>query len=623
VPIRAPARWLTGLALAVALALATATPVLAHATLLASDPGNGAVLAKAPGQLLLQFDVPVNARLSRASLYERDGSRVAGTSLEPAEGGSSLVVTLPALPNGAYRLAFQVRDDTDLHETGGAIVFGIGEPVDLAPQPVTAAAPSYLETASRWLELGGICLLVGLVAALLVILPSLGRSPACRAERRRLLAIATLACAAVAVGRAGQLAATVGALVHGRASPASYAVVAGSVLTSDSRFALLWLACVGLVCLSAVAAWEAIARRRSRLAGAGLLAASSGLVLVSAQGAHGSNRAGWDPLQVIAGAVHLGAAGLWIGGLLVLAILFAGSLRGGGPTAAVALVALRRFTGLAFLGVGLLLVSGLVLAGRAVVSPASLLSTAYGLTLLAKLAACAVALAVGLRHTLLLSPRPGAGALWPGRLASSLPFEVAAMLVVLWGAAALGATAPATAGVAARNEAPILRTDTSMSLDDLVVSGSLAPAHPGANSLLVQVRGATTTAGRLVSRVEVTLVQPGQPPLRVAGAAAGAGRYEFPQVHVSRPGSMDVAILVTRGDGTVERMTCVWTITRPPAGPRSPLPMRPWAPALNALATALGLALLVFWAGRLLVRRRRPGTRAPAALSRSERGHAD
>lgn len=614
-PIPAPARWLTGLALAGALALATATPVLAHATLLASDPGNGAVLARAPRQLLLQFDVPVNARMSTASLYREDGSRVAGTSLELAEGGSSLAVTLPALPNGAYRLAFQVRDDTDLHETGGAIVFGVGEPVDLAPRPVTAAPPSYLETGSRWLELAGICLLVGLVATLLVILPSLARSPACRAERRRLLAIAALACAAIAVGRAGQLTATAGALVPERAPPASYAAAAQSVLASGSRFGLLWLACVGLVALSAVAAWVAIAHRRSRLAGAGLLAVSSGLVLVSAQGAHGSNRAGWDPAQVMAGAVHLGAAGLWIGGLLVLAVLFAGSLRGGGPTAAVALVALRRFTGLAFLAVALLFVSGLVLAGRAVVSPASLLSTAYGLTLLAKLAACAVALAVGLRHTLLLSPRPGAGAPWPGRLASSLPFEVAAMLVVLWGAAALGATAPATAGVTARNEAPVLRADTGMSLDDLVVSASLTPAHPGANTLLVQVRGATATAGRPVSGVDVTLVQPGQPPLRVAGAAAGAGRYEFPKVHVNEAGSMDVAVLVTRADGTLERATCAWTITTPPAAPGSPpLPTGPWAPALNVLATALGLGLLVFWAGSNLVRRRRSGTRAPTAL---------
>jgi len=141
-------------------------------------------------------------------------------------------------------------------------------------------------------------------------------------------------------------------------------------------------------------------------------------------------------------AVHLAAAGIWAGGLSVLVFLFAGALRGASPEGPSALVAFRRFMGLAFLSVGLLAISGLLLTARGVESAAALITTTYGLTLLAKMIAGAAALAFGIRHTLLLSPPRGAGVGSPVRLARSIPFEVGTMLVVLWAAAALGATAP-------------------------------------------------------------------------------------------------------------------------------------------------------------------------------------
>jgi putative copper export protein len=81
-------------------------------------------------------------------------------------------------------------------------------------------------------------------------------------------------------------------------------------------------------------------------------------------------------------------------------------------------------------------------------SAAELVTTTYGLTLVAKMIAGLAAFGFGVRHTLLLTPRRGAGLGGPVRLARSVPFEVGTMLIVLWAAAGLGATAPATSATA-------------------------------------------------------------------------------------------------------------------------------------------------------------------------------
>ncbi|TMC05604.1 MAG: hypothetical protein E6J41_21530 [Chloroflexi bacterium] len=597
-------RLTAGLGLALALTVAVSTPALAHATLIASNPGNGTVLASSPGQVQLQFDVPVNSRLSDVQLLDRNGHRLLGPMVEPMPNVSSeLVIALPPLQQGVYQLDFQARDDTDLHETAGDIVFGVGEAADIQAPAVVPAAPSYLETGIRWLELAGTCLLVGVVAVWLGILPAVGRRRSLSVwTRNRLLAIATIAYVAFLVGKAGQLLLAAGGLL-----PVDAWSWPGSVwmALTAGRFGLLWLAAMAAAAIVLIAVRVAVVRPGSRVIGAALVVATTALLVVTTATSHGANQSGPDPPLIAIRVVHLGAAGLWVGGLSVLVFLFAGALRGGSPEAPAALVALRRFTGLAFIAVGLLTVSGLLLVGRGVSSASQLTTTTYGLTLVAKLIAGAAAFGFGIRHTLLLSPPRGGGVGGPVKLARSVPFEVGAMLVVLWGAAALGATAPAPPAGESESVGPALEADTTAQVDDLAIRALMEPAQPGANSLFVMVRSSTAGPERAITGIQATLDQRGHAVETLIGHQSSPGDYDFPAATVPETGPLDVTITVTLADGTLARTDCEWTVSPPPPAPPPGLPSTPWEPLLKALAVGLALALAGGVSTRLLMGRLR------------------
>jgi copper transport protein len=588
-PVRL-ARLTAGLVLALAFTVAASTTALAHATLISSNPGNGAVLASSPGDVQLQFDVPVNPRLSGVELHDSAGHRLLGATIDPEFGASSqLTIELPPLRRGVYRLDFQARDDTDLHETAGAIVFGVGAAADIQLQPTVIPTPSYLETGIRWLELAGTCLLVGVVTIWLGILPAVGRRRSLStATRSRLLLIATTGYVAFLLGKAGQLLIAAAGLLPVDAMPWPGAV--WTALTAG-RFGLLWLAAMATAAITLVAVRTALMRPGSWLVSGALGVTTIGLLAVTTATSHGANQSGPDLPLIVIRIIHLGAAGLWVGGLTVLVFLFGGALRGGSSEAPAALVAFRRFTGLAFIAVGLLTVSGLLLVGRGVASASQLTTTTYGLTLVAKLIAGGAAIGFGIRHTLLLSPPRGGGVGGPVKLARSVPFEVGAMLVVLWGAAALGATAPAPPAGTAASVGPALEADTTSQVGDLLVHTQMEPGRPGANTLFVMVRGGAALPGGAVTAVQATLRQRGHPTETLLGRAIGGGGFEFPPARVATTGELDVVVTITRADGTQDRTLCAWTVAPPPPAPPPGLPDTPWAPALEAAAIGLALAL--------------------------------
>jgi hypothetical protein len=119
-------------------------------------------------------------------------------------------------------------------------------------------------------------------------------------------------------------------------------------------------------------------------------------------------------------------------------------------------------------------------------TPAELLTTAYGLTLVAKLIAGVAAIGFGIRHAVLLTPRRGAGLGGPVRLARSVPFEVAAMLVVLWAAAGLGATAPAMTATSGAHE--LASTSWAPALEMAAMITAMALAGTTGVRLLVGYR---------------------------------------------------------------------------------------------------------------------------------------
>ncbi len=111
-------------------------------------------------------------------------------------------------------------------------------------------------------------------------------------------------------------------------------------------------------------------------------------------------------LQVFFDAIHLLAAGLWLGGLLPLVVLLNRCHRNPGAGAyASARIAMGRFSMLALVSVALLIGSGAYNAWILVGGFAPLFGTAYGKLLLLKLALLLPLLALGALNLLRLKPR--------------------------------------------------------------------------------------------------------------------------------------------------------------------------------------------------------------------------
>ena len=115
----------------------------AHATLVSSEPADGAVIAAAPSRLTLTFNEPV-APLALRLLAPNDTSTVVQAT---AERETSLVITLPSrLSNGTHVLSWRVVS-LDGHPIGGTVVFSVGAPTasssaaaQNSAQPIVSAA---------------------------------------------------------------------------------------------------------------------------------------------------------------------------------------------------------------------------------------------------------------------------------------------------------------------------------------------------------------------------------------------------------------------------------------------------------------------------------------------------
>lgn len=147
--------------------------------------------------------------------------------------------------------------------------------------------------------------------------------------------------------------------------------------TSGTDFGRVWAVRTGgLAALWGLIAFKRQAARGVELGLAGLLLA--GLALTGHAQAE-TGRLRW--LHASADALHLLAAGLWLGGLVVLGIMIVAGRKGDES----ARNALRRFSGTGLAAVAALVGTGLVNAWFLVRSPAALLTTTYGQILLAKL----------------------------------------------------------------------------------------------------------------------------------------------------------------------------------------------------------------------------------------------
>ena len=443
------------MAVLVATVLATASsPAAAHTRLLETIPDDRSIAAEAPERLTLVFAEAVDPRTVQLDVIAADGATVAGPVLLTPIGADQAVIefALPPLDDGVYGLSW-ITVGPDGHRVAGEVVVGVGV-VDgdslagagFSETPALERALSIAAGVARYLWYFGLAAVAGSLLVLAWGLRPGPGSPAKEILSRRARRALVRGAVVLHIGVLVRAAATITLVTRGYST--------GSA-SEDLKLALV--DGMGLTLLAAAVGAGALvlwAPRLSRVrSGWTLLQAGLGVMALVAVGSATSHTAvlSEDPFGIWISTLHLTAAALWLGPLLIV-----GWVSGSGPwrarPAAERAATLRelfgRFGPVAAGAFAVLVVTGTrstwLLAGSELLS-----GSGYTTALIVKLALlAAVILPLGTYHDRRLGllarrRRAGEAGATPVR---SLRLEAGALASVLVVAAVLAGLNPAVFG---------------------------------------------------------------------------------------------------------------------------------------------------------------------------------
>ena len=443
--------WL-GIVLAVLTACVSASDAFAHARLVGSLPRDGAVVARAPDAVRLVFDDAVAPLGGTRAIRNGDGSVLAAPPRRAAGAANVLLVPLrPRLRDGDYTVAWRALSD-DGHTITGVLAFGVGagRAPPVAALEAASGEPGALSVVSRALFLLGVLTAFGACLFDAVVWTPALRRLGRRTEPGHLLALAF----------AGFLVALLGTL---DLSPhhVSAATRAEKLFNAGAAFAA-----VGAM---ATAVRFAVPRLRWLP-----LAVAVVLVPIPALAGHASDTSP-VPLSVVADVLHTAAAGIWVGGVLALALAVPVLARTLEPERRGTFQeqAFRRFSAMALPAVLVIGATGVVRALRELDSVDQLWSTGYGQVILVKTALFAVLLALGWRNRSRLIPRLPA------------PASVAALVTTVRAEGALLVALVAAVGLLTALTPGRERVPSARAAEDGTTSGLRLPPPPPKDAVVL------------------------------------------------------------------------------------------------------------------------------------------
>lgn len=558
---------LKAIAVCVAIALLAPASALAHAQLEGTSPERGAVVKHEPSAVIFRFDEPVEGNFGAVRVYDASGDRVdEGDAFHPDGEGPRLGVHLkPGLADGSYTATYRVVS-ADGHIVSSGFVFSIGKagraPKESVAQ-LTAGSGSgpVTETAfgfARGFQYAAVALAVGGLAFLLLAwLPGLAQVGgeggswlrASRAFSRRLRSAVLFAAAL------GAISAAAGVVLEGAeaAGISGFSALKETIVreTLETKFGTIWgLAVLAWIAFGTLVAaiWRpSSSRPLGWIRALPLALPLAFLVAVPALAGHGSTQSP-VALMLPANLVHVAAMAVWLGGLAALLFVAPRGTRELEPAERGRLLAaaLARFSQVALVAVGAILVTGLIQAYVYVRHIDALLETGYGRAVLVKFVLLMVVIAIGAynrRRSVPRLKRIAAGGESPGRagllLRRALRAEVALLVVVLGVTAALAGYAPPITA----QSGPF---STETTFGPIQLEMSVEPARVGANEIHIYLFDAKSGAPYAkVKQLEVTAALPSKGiALPLEPQLSGPGHYTIPGALLNATGEWKLGVTV-------------------------------------------------------------------------------
>ena len=384
-------------------------------------PKIGAVSRSAYSTVEIDFDQAVKVFPNGIRVYDARGHALSGAARSES-GGHAIVASVAHLPKGAYTVRWQALSG-DGHVVGGVFTFGVRV---AAPEPTDAdgaSGPTTTENVLRWLYFVCLALLIGGMAFRLVVLP---RAVPQAFERVFYSLALTGVVGAIQIGILAFLIRAEDALqlpfsrfLYGDLTP----------FADGTRFGIAFVVMTLGFALVTALVYLAWLTERPRPFLWPALVLSLGLASGLSLSGHSAVDAPASKWSELADWVHLSAASLWAGGVVMLFVCFltAPELR------RQAFVQFARFAPLL---IGLLLAAGIYLSVLRLPALHDLWTTGYGHVLIVKLSLVAFALAWGGFHHFVVEPRLGRPSV-QSRVRGSLAGELTVGLAVLLVAAFL------------------------------------------------------------------------------------------------------------------------------------------------------------------------------------------
>jgi len=540
-------------------------PVFAHAVPEFSNPAPNAILDELPENLIIQFNEPIVANLSRIDLLTQAGEEVETGPLQLLDGnGRTAAVSLPDLEQGAYLVSWQVLSGVDGHTTSGTFAFGYGVAATaVATDSTISTQLSPLSAIARWLTLTGIALLMGLFAFRLFVWNPVVADVDLEAEEEALdLELAQLG---IRIGIIGIVLLGLGLVLIFIDQTRVYNLLQTANLQTwiSTRFGTMWLVRFLLLALSHfnLSLFVDVKNGRKELRGwewwLGLVL-TVGLSLTVALISHSAALAEDTVQSILVDWVHVLAGTIWVGGLLFLALSLWHARRLNNEARAwLNLSLMLNFSAIAAICMGLLLTSGGYLASTHVGGWTALIGTAYGLMLLGKIGLVLITIAIAGINLLFVKPR--LSAVYEEPESKRTPRVLRRFSLLVWTEMIVALLILAAAGVLTDLQrgvdAPLLadapgQTTVTQSAEDLQVEMTIEPALVGANTFDILITDAQGNPVTEVDDVSVRYTFLGQS----IGAASdtaeslGNGRYRLEGSYISLIGPWQVEVSIRRPD---------------------------------------------------------------------------